>query len=147
MLRTMTRTISAGLLVGALALCAGVAFAQDAPAAKAPEPPVAERGGEDAPALPDDPKADRKAWAEALRAQWQEPAAGSARGGGVQMHFQGDSIYILYGTVLLQLSADTLELKAKVDLRELVLGERALGKKPRAEKAPKAEAEAAPAER
>jgi len=131
--KMQTRIVLTGLLAVMLGLWAGAVLAQDAPAAKAPAPPEAARGAEEAPAL-DDARADRKARADALRERWQEFAAGGARGGGIQMHVQGESIYILYGTVLLQLSADTLELKAKVDLRELVLGEKGLAKGPRKER-------------
>jgi len=56
---------------------------------------------------------------------WADLAPAGGRGGGIQMIVQGEYIYILYGTVLAQLSAETLELKAKVDLRELLLGDEA----------------------
>jgi hypothetical protein len=134
----MTRALWSIVFTGLLALAVGRVPAQDAPAAPAPTPPGEGAVDHGAPALPDEGHADRKARIEALRARWQDMAV-APRSQGIQMQVQGESIYILYGTVLLQLSAETLELKAKVDLRELVLGDRELAKhlrKERPEKPP-----------
>jgi hypothetical protein len=122
-----------------LLLQAHAVLAQDAPPAKAPTAP-----GDEEMKPADLPAAagDRKARLEALRERWQEMAA-NPRGGGIQMAVQGEYVYILFGTTLCQLSAETLELKAKVDLRQLIFGDKGLGKLrgDRPAKRPKPEAE------
>ena len=144
------RRIAPIAVVLVLLLHAAALLAQDVPPAQAPVPPAAEQAKAEK-GLPGDLGADRKARMEALRERWQGLAAGSPRSAGLQMAVQGEYVYILYGTVLCQLSAETLELKAKVDLRELIMGDRELLKKlrrDRPEKRPKPEqpAEAQPAE-
>ena len=99
-------------------------WAQDAPPAKVPAAPEAGAVKGD---QPQDVPADRKARMEDLRARWKElQAAFPERGNTIQMAVQGEYVYILYGTYLCQLSAETLELKAKVNLRDVILGDRAL---------------------
>jgi len=141
-----------GLLAATLVLLvyAGALLAQDVPPAEAPVPPGAAEAKPDL-GLPGDAAMDRKARAEALRERWQDLAATNPRGTTPQMIVQGDYIYILYGTILAQLSAETLELKAKVDLRDLLMGDRAALKAlrgERQERKPRVEAppEAPPAE-
>ncbi|MBM3472071.1 MAG: hypothetical protein FJX75_02205 [Armatimonadetes bacterium] len=116
-----------------LLLYAGALLAQEAPPGQAPLPPGAQEAKPDV-GLPGDAAADRKARIEALRDRWVDLAAAAPRTAAPQMIVQGQYIYILYGTILAQLSAETLELKAKVDLRELLMGDRELMKKLRGER-------------
>jgi len=121
-------------------------LAQDVPPAKAPTP--AEAGEVNAPpGLPEAAgAADRQARVQAMRERWRDLAAETpARGSGIQMIVQGDYVYVLFGTVLCQLSAQTLELKAKVDLRELVLGDRAARREQRGARPARAGRAEAPA--
>jgi hypothetical protein len=135
---TWLRRLAGVAAVLMLLLQAQAMLAQDTPPAKAPTPP-----GNEEMKPPDLPAAagDRKARLEALRERWQEMAANPR--GGIQMAVQGEYVYILFGTTLCQLSAETLELKAKVDLRQLIFGDKALGKLrgDRPAKKPKPEAE------
>jgi hypothetical protein len=127
------RKVAPVALTLVLLLYAGVLLAQDVPPAQAPVPPGAQEAKPEL-GLPGDAAADRKARAEALRERWMDLAQAAPRATGPQMIVQGQYIYILYGTILAQLSAETLELKAKVDLRELLMGDRELMKKLRGER-------------
>ena len=116
-----------------LMLQAGGALAQDPPPAKAPVPPEeGDRGAARGPAHPDEAAAARRLRAEALRGQWQGVPRNQ-----IQMLAVGDNIIILYGTYLCQFDGATLELKAKVDLREIIQADRRLLKELRGDRARK----------
>lgn len=119
-MRLYTQGLLGAMVALAFQLTDGVA--QDVPPAPAPVAPQQAVRGEEAAAAA--PERNRNARIEALRQRWAELTASPPRAGSIQMVVQGDYIYILYGTYLCQLSAETLELKAKVDLRELVFGDR-----------------------
>lgn len=137
----------APVVVGVVLLTyASALLAQDVPPAQAPAPPGAQEAKPHLGLPGDAAAADRRARVEALRERWQELAAANPRGTAPQMIVQGEYIYILYGTILAQLSAETLELKAKVDLRELLLGDRDLGRQLRRDRANRRPPLEAPAE-
>lgn len=138
-------TVAVIVVLFVFALQFGYAFAQDVPPAPAPVPPPQGEAAE-RKIPPVEVERDRDARIDALRQRWAELTALPTRTGSIQMVVQGEYIYILYGTYLCQLSAETLELKAKVDLRALIFGDRREQKERlRPERREKAEPEA-PAE-
>jgi hypothetical protein len=105
----------------ALLLQPGLALAQDPPPARAPE------GGAAAEvAAPPDLPVEGRDRREELRDRWRDMEGLLGARSPLQMTVQGENVYVAYGTYILLLSAETLEVKAAVDIRELLAGKRGL---------------------
>ncbi|MGQ9731650.1 MAG: hypothetical protein ACUVX8_10310 [Candidatus Zipacnadales bacterium] len=108
------------VVLGLVLLQMGMVRAQEVPPAKAPTPPqTAQRGDAEAPPLPAEALEARRLRADALREQWQAVSRNQ-----IQMIAVAENIAILYGTYLCLFDGTSLELKAKVDLREILQIER-----------------------